>query len=58
MDQHQQTTCWHCLVGTILKTLLEPVGIDVHSEVQVVSAPPKADLGWSAPVDSFERIGG
>ncbi|MEO5370404.1 MAG: DUF4351 domain-containing protein [Magnetococcus sp. DMHC-1] len=28
----------------MLKTLLEPVGIEVRSEVQVVSAPPKADL--------------
>ncbi|MBF0133442.1 MAG: hypothetical protein HQL75_12740 [Magnetococcales bacterium] len=37
-------TCWHCLVGETLKTLLEPVDIEVRSEVPVVSAPPKADL--------------
>ncbi|MBF0137573.1 MAG: hypothetical protein H7833_11615 [Magnetococcus sp. DMHC-1] len=37
-------TCWHCLVGATLKMVLEPVGIDVCSEVQVVSLPPKADL--------------
>ncbi|MEO5371577.1 MAG: DUF4351 domain-containing protein [Magnetococcus sp. DMHC-1] len=37
-------TCWHCLVGATLKMVLEPVGVEVCSEVQVVSLPPKADL--------------
>ncbi|MEO5379182.1 MAG: hypothetical protein H7832_15600 [Magnetococcus sp. DMHC-6] len=37
-------TCWHCLVGETLKSLLEPVGIEVRLEVPVILAPPKADL--------------
>ncbi|MEO5369384.1 MAG: hypothetical protein H7833_04840 [Magnetococcus sp. DMHC-1] len=44
MDKKNANICWHCLVAETLKTLLEPVGIEVRSEVQVVSAPPKADL--------------
>ncbi|MBF0629492.1 MAG: DUF4351 domain-containing protein [Magnetococcales bacterium] len=44
METNKETTCWHCLIGEALKNLLEPVGIEVRSEVQVVSAPPKADL--------------
>ncbi|MBF0137920.1 MAG: hypothetical protein H7833_15010 [Magnetococcus sp. DMHC-1] len=44
MDTLATKTCWHCLVGATLKMLLEPVGIEVCSEVQVVSLPPKADL--------------
>ncbi|MBF0137000.1 MAG: hypothetical protein HQL65_12240, partial [Magnetococcales bacterium] len=44
MDKNIENICWHCLVAETLKTLLEPVGIEVRSEVQVVSAPPKADL--------------
>ncbi|MBF0133302.1 MAG: hypothetical protein HQL75_12040, partial [Magnetococcales bacterium] len=37
-------TCWHCLVGATLKELLEPVGIEVRTEVPVLSQPPKADI--------------
>ena len=37
-------TCWHCLVGATLKSLLEPVGIDVRWEVPVITLPPKADI--------------
>ncbi|MEO5368880.1 MAG: DUF4351 domain-containing protein [Magnetococcus sp. DMHC-1] len=44
MESRATKTCWHCLVGATLKMLLEPVGVDVRSEVQVVSLPPKADL--------------
>ncbi|MBF0176255.1 MAG: hypothetical protein HQL63_05330 [Magnetococcales bacterium] len=44
LDGRATKTCWHCLVGATLKMLLEPVGIEVRSEVQVVSLPPKADL--------------
>ena len=44
MNQKSEPTCWHCLAGEMLKNLLEPVGIEVRSEVQVVAAPPKADL--------------
>ncbi|MBF0136643.1 MAG: hypothetical protein HQL65_10415 [Magnetococcales bacterium] len=44
MDGRAAKTCWHCLVGETLKVLLGPVGVEVRSEVQVVSLPPKADL--------------
>ncbi|MBF0177715.1 MAG: DUF4351 domain-containing protein [Magnetococcales bacterium] len=44
MGDHATKTCWHCLVGETLRTLLEPAGIEVRSEVPVVSLPPKADL--------------
>ena len=37
-------TSWHCLVGETLKTLLEPVGIEVRWEVSVVALPPKVDI--------------
>ena len=37
-------TCWHCLVGATLKSLLEPVGIEVRWEVPVITLPPKADI--------------
>ncbi|MBF0604046.1 MAG: DUF4351 domain-containing protein [Nitrospirae bacterium] len=37
-------THWHHLVGETLKVLLEPVGIEVRTEVPVVPAPPIADL--------------
>ncbi|MBF0180416.1 MAG: DUF4351 domain-containing protein [Magnetococcales bacterium] len=37
-------TCWHCLVGATLKALLEPVGIEVRTEVPLLSFPPKADI--------------
>ncbi|MBF0296284.1 MAG: hypothetical protein HQL96_13935 [Magnetococcales bacterium] len=37
-------TCWHCLVGATLKALLEPVGIEVLTEVPILSFPPKADI--------------
>jgi len=44
LDHRATKTCWHCLVGETLKMLLEPIGIEVRSEVQIVSLPPKADL--------------
>ncbi|MBF0418378.1 MAG: hypothetical protein HQL86_09045, partial [Magnetococcales bacterium] len=44
MSDIQSKTCWHCLVGVTLKELLEPVGIEVRTEVPVVSLPPKADI--------------
>ena len=37
-------TCWHCLLAQVLKELLNPVNIQVLTEVQVVSDPPKADI--------------
>ncbi|MBF0294499.1 MAG: DUF4351 domain-containing protein [Magnetococcales bacterium] len=37
-------TCWHCLVGATLKALLEPTGIEVRTEVPLLSFPPKADI--------------
>ncbi|MBF0110922.1 MAG: hypothetical protein HQL76_17280, partial [Magnetococcales bacterium] len=37
-------TAWHILVGETLRTLLQPVGIDVLLEVPVVVDAPKADL--------------
>ncbi|MEO5334321.1 MAG: DUF4351 domain-containing protein [Magnetococcus sp. YQC-5] len=44
MSHDRPNTCWHCLVGATLKSLLEPVGIEVRWEVPVVSLPPKADI--------------
>ncbi|MEO5370166.1 MAG: DUF4351 domain-containing protein [Magnetococcus sp. DMHC-1] len=44
MDSRATKICWHCLISETLRILLEPVGIGVHSEVQVASLPPKADL--------------
>ncbi|MBF0181123.1 MAG: DUF4351 domain-containing protein [Magnetococcales bacterium] len=44
MNDPGTKTCWHCLVGATLKALLEPVGIDVHTEVPLLSLPPKADI--------------
>ncbi|MBF0627099.1 MAG: DUF4351 domain-containing protein [Magnetococcales bacterium] len=44
MSDTPSKTCWHCLIGATLKELLEPVGIEVRTEVPVVSLPPKADL--------------
>ncbi|MBF0262326.1 MAG: DUF4351 domain-containing protein [Magnetococcales bacterium] len=37
-------TNWHNLVGATLKSLLEPVGIEVRVEVPVTSSSPRADL--------------
>lgn len=37
-------TCWHCLLARALKELLNPVGIQVLTEVQVVPDPPRADI--------------
>ncbi|MBF0627320.1 MAG: hypothetical protein HQL91_03775 [Magnetococcales bacterium] len=44
MSDTPSKTCWHCLVGATLKELLEPVGIEVRTEVPVLSLPPKADI--------------
>jgi hypothetical protein len=40
----RKPTCWHCLAGEMLKQLLQPVGIEVQMEVQVMAWPPRADL--------------
>ncbi|MGN7614444.1 hypothetical protein ACQZV8_20430 [Magnetococcales bacterium HHB-1] len=42
-NNSKKRTCWHCFIGDMLKTLLQPVGIEVRSEVQIVESP-KADL--------------
>ncbi|MEO5330625.1 MAG: DUF4351 domain-containing protein [Magnetococcus sp. YQC-5] len=44
MDKDGTKTCWHCLVGETLKSLLEPVGIEVRWEVPVIVSQPKADI--------------
>ncbi len=44
LEEKNEKTYWHLLVGEMLKVLLEPVGIEVRSEVPVVPAPPVADL--------------
>ena len=36
--------CWHCLLARALKELLNPVDIQVLTEVQVVPDPPRADI--------------
>ena len=36
--------CWHCLLARALKELLNPVNIQVLTEVQILSDPPKADI--------------
>ncbi len=37
-------TQWHALLGRLLETLLTPVGIDVSTNVAVMSSPPEADI--------------
>lgn len=37
-------TQWHTLLGTLLETLLTPVGIDASTNVAVMSCPPEADI--------------
>ncbi|MBF0181956.1 MAG: hypothetical protein HQM03_18210 [Magnetococcales bacterium] len=44
MSDSGTKTCWHCLIGATLKALLEPVGIEVRTEVPILSFPPKADM--------------
>ncbi|MBF0435110.1 MAG: DUF4351 domain-containing protein [Magnetococcales bacterium] len=44
MEDKDGKTYWHRLVGETLKVLLEPVGIEVRTEVPVVPAPPVADI--------------
>ncbi|MEO5332443.1 MAG: DUF4351 domain-containing protein [Magnetococcus sp. YQC-5] len=44
MSHDGTKTCWHCLIAATLKELLEPVGIEVRTEVPVVSQSPKADI--------------
>lgn len=44
MTDKPRKTCWHCLLAQALKELLVPVNIQVLTEVQVVSEPPKADI--------------
>ncbi len=49
-------TRWHLLLSALLEPLLRPVGIDVLTELPVMSTPPKADIvllrrhepAWSA----------
>ncbi|MBF0295863.1 MAG: hypothetical protein HQL96_11790 [Magnetococcales bacterium] len=41
MNDPGTKTCWHCLVGATLKALLEPVGIDVHTEVPLFPCRPR-----------------
>ncbi|MGN7614427.1 DUF4351 domain-containing protein [Magnetococcales bacterium HHB-1] len=43
MRKQEKRTCWHCLVADTLKTLLQPVGIEVRPEVKVIESP-KADI--------------
>ncbi|NGZ05216.1 MAG: hypothetical protein G8237_02555 [Magnetococcales bacterium] len=44
MSDTQSKTCWHCLIAATLKELLEPVGIEVRTEVPVLAQPPNADI--------------
>ncbi|MBF0098311.1 MAG: DUF4351 domain-containing protein [Magnetococcales bacterium] len=44
MSNTPPKTCWHCLIAATLKELLEPVGIEVRTNVPVVSLPPEADI--------------
>ncbi len=37
-------TRWHTLLGALLDALLNPVGIEVLTDVAVMSAPPEADI--------------
>ena len=37
-------TRWHRILGTVLKEWLTPVGITVHTEVPVMTEPPKLDI--------------
>ena len=37
-------TRWHRILGTALKEWLTPVGITVHTEVPVMTDPPKLDI--------------
>jgi len=37
-------TRWHRLLGRLLDELLTPVGIEVHTELEVMAVPPKADI--------------
>ncbi len=44
MSNDGKKTCWHCLIAATLKELLEPVGIEVRTNVSVVALPPEADI--------------
>ena len=37
-------TQWHTLLGTLLERFLTPVGIEVSTNVEVMSSPPEADI--------------
>ena len=37
-------TRWHRLLARLLEELLIPVGIEVHTELEVMAEPPKADI--------------
>ena len=37
-------TRWHRLLGKLLEELLTPVGIDVSTELQVMTDPPETDI--------------
>ncbi len=38
------TTQWHRLLGTLLEHFLTPVGIEVSTNIEVMSSPPEADI--------------
>ena len=44
MTDKPKKTCWHCLLARALKELLNPVNIQVLTEVQVVPDPPRVDI--------------
>ena len=43
-NQEEQPTRWHQLLGKEFELLLTTVDIVVHTEIQVMSEPPKADI--------------
>ncbi|MCP4399548.1 MAG: hypothetical protein GY801_19885, partial [bacterium] len=53
---------WHRLLGTLLERFLTPVGIDVSTNVEVMSSPPEADIlllrrqGWQWSEEQKARL--
>ncbi|MGN7610471.1 hypothetical protein ACQZV8_00110 [Magnetococcales bacterium HHB-1] len=39
MEAKKEKTCWHCWLRRLLRSVLQPVGVDVLSEVTVVENP-------------------
>jgi len=37
-------TFWHRLLARLLELILSPLGIEVHPDVSVMTAPPEADI--------------